>query len=68
MKQRRKNPYEKGLANHSAPSFAPGIRELMAISAFALAFSRKFPRSGHMDNDTGRSGNWISRRWEALRE
>jgi hypothetical protein len=25
MKQRRKNPYEKGLANHSAPSFAPGI-------------------------------------------
>jgi len=25
MKQRRKNPYEKGLADHSAPSFAPGI-------------------------------------------
>ena len=25
MKQRRKNPYEKGLANHSAPSFAPRI-------------------------------------------
>jgi hypothetical protein len=25
MKQRRKNPYEKGLANHSALSFALGI-------------------------------------------
>ena len=30
LKQRRKNPYEKGLAIHSAPSFAPGIARCSA--------------------------------------